>query len=885
MSDHNNNSLEENPPYPARRQAPALGENRRPRKHRNKKRRFGVVGMILKALGTLILVGLCTGALLCCFAAVYINEVIIPEADLSLDDIPLGEDSIMYYQDKESGRYVEMTSLLNITSTIWVDLEEMPEDLINAAVAIEDHRFWTHPGIDWRRTGRAVLDMFLGNDISGGSTITQQLIKNRTGYNETTVKRKITEIVRAIRFTKNNTKEDTIELYLNIIPLGSGCEGVGAAALEYFGKPVSQLTLAECAALVRITNNPSKYGPNSFAKIASPDGTEMWTARQWNKYGQEVVLGRMLQLGYITQEEHDQAVAQELVFVQDEGEAAETQIYSWYEETVIADVSAALREQFGWSEQRINQALQKGGLRIYTCYDPKAQAIVDEIYTDRANLDYTSKDGQLMQSTITVIDNATGDVVAIAGQFGEKTGNLWKNHANEGSRQPGSSLKPLSVYSPAIEFGRISPVSVFDDYPYEVMGGKAWPLNSGTTKYMGKVTVAEALRRSLNTVAVRILSDVVTPEESFHFVQDKYHIDLEEGRDIDGKIYSDMARSPMAMGGLTDGTNTREMATAYSTFPNNGTFTQSRTFTRVTQMVDGREEVLLDNELFQENVIKPTTAYYMNSMLQNVFTGAGTASGHGLKGQHAAGKTGTTSDNNDRWFVGYTPYYTCAVWTGYAQPRKMSLSTNPPLALWEKVMTRLHEGLENRDYPVPADLRTITYCLDSGLPASEWCTKDPRGSRTAKGSIFPEDYPEAVLCDAHKAESVVRICVDDPVLDESGAQTGRYHLAGPYCPEVSIREYCYPNYPREPVGSAAAGDEIYRYEHNSNVLPCSVHGAPVEEPDPILPPFDPNYPGGGFDPTNPVNPVDPSDPGGTTDPEGTGDDDSEDDLPPPLYRY
>ena len=164
MSDHNNNSLYENSQYPSRRQAPAQGENRRPRKHRKKKRRFGAVGMILKALGTLILVGLCTGALLCCFAAVYINEVIIPEADLSLDDIPLGEDSFMYYQDKESGRYVEMTSLLNITSTIWVDLEEMPEDLINAAVAIEDKRFWTHPGVDWRRTAYAVYSMFTGKE-------------------------------------------------------------------------------------------------------------------------------------------------------------------------------------------------------------------------------------------------------------------------------------------------------------------------------------------------------------------------------------------------------------------------------------------------------------------------------------------------------------------------------------------------------------------------------------------------------------------------------------------------------------------------------------------------------------------------------------------------
>ena len=214
--------------------------------------------MVWKVLGTLLLVGLCTGALLCCFAAVYINKVIVPIADLSMDDFSYGENSVMYYQDKTTGEYVEMTTLLNTTSSIWVDLEDMPQDLIDAAVAIEDRRFWTHNGVDWGRTVKAVFSMFTGGDIQGGSTITQQLIKNQTGYNETTVKRKITEIVRAIRFTQNNSKEDTIERYLNIIPLGSGCEGVGSAALEYFGKPVSELTLAECASLISITNNPSK---------------------------------------------------------------------------------------------------------------------------------------------------------------------------------------------------------------------------------------------------------------------------------------------------------------------------------------------------------------------------------------------------------------------------------------------------------------------------------------------------------------------------------------------------------------------------------------------------------------------------------------------------
>ena len=240
MSEYNNhNSLYEDSDYPSRRQAPSRqrqsGEGV-PQRRRRKRKKGGVVravGILFKVLGTMLLIGLCTGALMCCFAAVYINEVIIPIADLSLDDFPLGENSVMYYQDKETGQYKEMTTLLSVTSQMWVDYEEMPEYLKQATVAIEDKRFWTHPGVDWRRTGYAVLCMFTGRDISGGSTITQQLIKNRTQYNETTVKRKITEIVRAFRFTQNNSKEYTLEYYLNIIPLGSGCEGVGAAALEY----------------------------------------------------------------------------------------------------------------------------------------------------------------------------------------------------------------------------------------------------------------------------------------------------------------------------------------------------------------------------------------------------------------------------------------------------------------------------------------------------------------------------------------------------------------------------------------------------------------------------------------------------------------------------
>ena len=308
------------------------------------------------------------------------------------------------------------------------------------------------------------------------------------------------------------------------------------------------------------------------------------------------------------------------------------------------------------------------------------------------------------------------------------------------------------------------------------------------------------LARSVNTIAVRILADLVKPENSFHFVEDKYHIDLVDALEVNGKISSDIDVSPLALGGLTNGVSTRDMAEAYATFPSNGIYSYSRTYTKV---LDSNGEVLLDNQPETHTVLKESTAWYMNTMLQRVISGSGVSGdGHtgyeaALSGMRAAGKTGTTSDNFDRWFVGYTPYYTAAVWTGYEQNEKMKTgSANPAAVLWKKVMSQVHEGLENKKFPEVSGLKQVTYCLDSGLLAGEYCALDPRGSRVATDYIFPEDYPDGRTCTVHTAESVVKVCVDSPILNEDGTETGLYHIAGPYCPEESLREVCYPNYER-----------------------------------------------------------------------------------------
>ena len=844
MSEHHD-SIYENTQYPPRE------HQERPRRRR---RRSSPAAAVLKVLGTLLLVGLVTGAFLCCFGAVYIKTVIIPVAqEFTMNDFDVGENSVMYYQDKSTGEYKELVTLLNTTSSIWVDSEEIPKYLKEAAVAVEDKRFYTHPGVDWVRTGKAVLCMFTGQDIQGGSTITQQLIKNLTGYNETTVKRKVVEIFRALEFTKKYSKDYTLEWYLNIIPMGGKYKGVGSASYYYFGKPVSELSLAECASLISITNNPSMYSPYSTARFEDPDTGEILTARDKNKQRQELVLWLMKDQGKISQEEYDQAVAEELNFVRGEGETQETDIYSWYEEQVITDVKNDLMEKYNYSEDVADRMLARGGLRIYTCVDLDVQHAAEQIYENRDNLNFTSSNGQLMQSAITIIDNSTGDIAAIVGRVGEKTGNRWKNLATDAYRQPGSSLKPLSVYSPGLEMGVISPITVVDDYPYQVLNGSPWPINSGSARYKGLTTVRQGLAQSVNTIALRVLADRVTVDASFDFVQSRYHIDLVQAQQSGDTVQSDMSLAPLSMGGLTKGVTTRQMATAFAAFPSGGIYRTSRTYTKVTHMVNDVEEVLLDNASTQEQAVKPTTAYYMNSMLSGVVSSAGTAgSARFSSSMGIAGKTGTTSSAYDRWFVGFTPAYTAAVWTGYEYNARMS-GPNRAIAMWKLVMEQVHKDLSAKKFAEPDGLTTVTVCKDSGLLATSYCEMDPRGSRAFTDRVFREDAPTE-FCTCHTQESVVTVCKADPILNEDGSETGLWHLAGEFCPEDQLHQICLVQFDRTPVGDAVAADNAYLYSNAESLGVCTVHTAPPE-PEPELPPVvDPFDPSTWFPSTDPTQP-------------------------------
>ncbi|MDF2838421.1 MAG: Multimodular transpeptidase-transglycosylase [Evtepia sp.] len=692
---------------------------------------------VLRVIGTIALICVVTGAMLACMAAMYVKMVIMPDADLKLTDFSLDLTTSVYYKDKKTGEDKQLQALHAGENRIWIDYEDIPKNLINAAVSIEDKRFYKHHGVDWIRTSKGIINMFTGQDIQGGSTITQQLIKNLTTENQVTVKRKVKEIFRALEFEDNYSKEKILEWYLNCIFLGEGCNGIYTASYAYFGKNVSELSLAECASLIGITNNPSQYDPYRDPKK--------------NKVRQENILDQMYAQGKISKEECDQAKGEELKFIRGEDETREAiKPYGWYVDAVIDQVISDLKDTYNLSDQAAAGMVYSGGLQIYSCLDPAVQAAVDAVYSDRGNLNYTSPSGLPMQSAITIVDNQNGNVVALAGGVGQKTESRVLNRATQTKRPPGSSIKPLAVYSQAIEMGLITPLTVETDSPYE----KAWPVNSYGS-YRGKMTMIEALRVSCNTVAVKVLAKHVTPEVSYQFMRDRFHIKLVESRTIGSKLYTDIGLAQLALGGLTDGVSTYDMAAAYSVFPRGGIYYKPSTYTKV---LDNKGKVLLERDSNGQVALKQKTTFYINNMLQEVVK-SGTGTSANFSGMTLAGKTGTTTLRKDLWFAGYSPYYTAAVWTGYDKQEAMRIDGNPSAVMWRKVMQKVHANLSDKNFTSPdqSTLVTVEYCKVSGLLATSNC-----GGNIGRVTLSKEDAPKST-CKVHKAAPVTKpFDINDP---------------------------------------------------------------------------------------------------------------------------
>ena len=632
-----------------------------------------------KVFGTLLLIGILTGTMLADLFFHYIKTDIweSEEVRIDLSRMPVNLSSKLYYLDKDTGEYKEWVTLVNNENRVWVSIEDIPVDFQHAFVAIEDQRFYTHHGVDWKRTIAAALNIFTGNRIFGGSTITQQLIKNLTEDNEVTIRRKIVEICRALKLEQRYDKEEILEWYMNIIYFGRGQYGIASAAKYYFGKDVSDLSLSEMCSIAGITNNPSRYDPYVFP--------------QNNEDRRDLILDKMLELEYIDEEQLAQAKAEEFTFLsRDSASAAKAEVYPYYVDTVIEDVLDYFQSAYGVSEAQATSMLYYGGYHIYTCVDMEIQKKMDSVYQDLDKIPKT-KDGKQLQSSMVVMDPYTGDIVGIEGGVGEKTVARGLNWAcsSLGRRPPGSSIKPIAVYGPALDGGLITPDTVFLDAPDIQLKGTDWFPKNDDWKNRGPITIRSGIISSLNTVAAQVI-DILSPARSYIFLTNTLHMSLEE---------SDQDYAPLAAGQLTVGTTAREMASAYTIFPNQGTYTQGRTFSKIFK---NDWTLLYDNQPVSNYAISEKSAYWMTDMLEDAVA-YGTGSGARLNGMHCAGKTGTTSDNKDRWFVGYTPYYVGAVWCGYETPKKISVSGNPSAKLWKSVMELIHEDLEDTPFPVPDD--------------------------------------------------------------------------------------------------------------------------------------------------------------------------------------
>ncbi len=664
-----------------------------------------------------------TGILTCFFVVlafgwysfIYLDD----EFDLSAVDSALNYTSVVY--GVKDGAYVEAETLHASENRIWADISAIPEDLQHAFVSIEDERFYKHSGVDLLRTGKAVLNFVtMGDKTFGGSTITQQVIKNITGEDEQTVSRKIQEIRRAWYVEREYKKDQILEVYLNTIYLSQGCYGVQTAAEVYFNKTLDQLTLLECASIASITNLPTYYDP-----IQNPDN---------NIRRAGFVIDKMLELGYITKEEAEAAKAEELVLHVGESNKNEsgTEVNSYFVDQVVMDVIKALVNEKGYSEAYARSLVYSGGIQIYSTMDLDVQAAVDKIFEDPANFPKVTANGQSLQSAITIIDNTTGAVVGMSGGVGKKTVARGLNRSTQSYRQPGSCMKPIGTYGPAIEYGikiggvRVAPgMMLMDEGVRKDSKGNPWPKNydSWTEKMM---TVQAGLDQSKNTIAVRV-QNALGAKTAFNFLKNNLGVTtLVAGS---GNDENDQA---MALGGLTTGISVQEITAAYSAFANDGTYTKPYTFTKI---LDQNGRVLLENRVESNTAMEKNTAAMMNQMLNHAAT-YGTGTSGKIDGQTMCAKTGTTSDDKDRWYVGYTKYYSAGVWVGYDKPATIEYGgANPAAVAWKKVMSQVHKGLPRKNFDSPTGLTSATVCSKSGKVPGEKCTE------TATGQFFASSLP------------------------------------------------------------------------------------------------------------------------------------------------
>ncbi|MBQ4065326.1 MAG: transglycosylase domain-containing protein [Clostridia bacterium] len=719
---------------------------------------FGWILNILMTIGIVgAIVGLVVGGSFLLYVKNYLNTGIDSFDNLAKDK---SMTTMVSYVD-ENGDRVEITSerLSALENRVWVKYSEMNEYLPNAFIAIEDKRFRSHDGVDWYGLTGVAVKMLMGGDMRGASTITQQLIKNVTGDDDVSIQRKAQEIIRALSLEKKYDKEEILEMYLNNIFLSQNCYGVGAAAYTYFGKEVKDLTLIESAAIASITQNPSKWDP-----ILYPEN---------NAERRNYCIQSMYDQGLITREEYVAAYGKELVLnVPDSDETIGMTIHSWYTDAAQQEAVQLLMDYFGYTKIVAEKALLTGGFNIVTAMNPDIQETLEYYFENDADWERADESPIQPECSAVIIDPTNGNVLALVGGRGEKHINLGLNYATQTKRPAGSSIKPLSVYGPGLEYGVFTYGSTFDDVPINFgtetidpetgvitySNKHGYPKNA-PDKYDGLTTVHYGIRVSKNTIAWRAL-EAVGLRRSFDFLTKKVGLStlVENVAYENGTSFTDIAYAPLSMGEFTYGVTVKEMTAAYQIFANGGVYNEERI---VLQILDGEGNVIIDNEKKSEIVMSTQTASVMTQMLKEVVTDGTAKTAITLdEVVDCAGKTGTTQANRDKWFVGYTPYYVCGIWFGYSMPQSLehfSATKTVPMLLWDKIMTDITkpfveeaeaggEPLKTLD-PAPG-VYTATYCMDSGKLMTDACRADPRGSRAEIG-YFAAGTEPSQYCDVH----------------------------------------------------------------------------------------------------------------------------------------
>lgn len=702
-----------------------------------------VLTYTLNILLTVIMVGILVAAVCAVAFMVYLGGY-VNEEFTALDNLKYDSSltTSLYYVD-EFGAEVELEDdrLSSSENRLWVPYDDIPKTLIDAYVAIEDQRFWEHNGVDTKRTLSAVYNFFVPSGSSfGGSTLTQQLIKNVTGENESTIQRKVQEIFRALEVEKQYDKTEIMEMYLNTIYLSQNSYGVRAAAETYFGKSLDELTLNECAAIASIGKSPIKYDP-----ILNP---------QFNLERRNLVLREMLRQGMITQAEFDEAYDAPLDFGKDnDGEYTE-KVHSYYVDAVIDDVIADLMETYGYDEKTASIKLYSGGLQVITCMDPAIQNILETVYTDETYWPQTT--GLQAQSAMCIMDPTTGDLLALVGGRGEKKTARGLNRATHSRRQCGSSIKPISVYAYALETGLYNYAGPCDDVQeiYIESSETMWP-NNFNRVCIGHTSLSYAIQRSMNTVAVNTCNKLGVKMVFNNMLKYGFTTLVESYISSNGTHFSDADLSPLSLGSFTFGVTVREMTQAYACLANEGVTSEARTYSVVR---DAMGNVLLDNTNRNQDVMySEETAYMIMRLMQNVIESS-TGTGHryidfhrDFDGLEIVGKTGTTNDDKDLYFCGFTPDLVAACWYGYDNNKTITTGGGAAATLWNNTFRMIYQYYEDNgiSYQKKFDQpNTIAYAGDTGLRictisgkiATEACERDAAHILGGEGSVITSDF-------------------------------------------------------------------------------------------------------------------------------------------------